>query len=307
MTNYNRIIFLTIPAFVYLIFIIFSDTEKIFLNIYFLKWEYFLTFIGFWSLGVVARIVRWHLFMRSITTKIPFRKNILFYLSGFSMLMTPGRVGEIIRSPFIKRDYDISITKTTSLVFVERFYDILSVIIIVGIALVFTDLPKTVLIIPLILISIMILLIFNKKLLIQLITYLRKNKFLKKILPNLDESYEVVFNLFKLKFFLIGIICTLSVVIFEAIGVFYLFKSLEISLDFVLVTAIFHTSNFLAAVSMIPGGFGILEAGLAGLLIVYNISSDIAFSAALLLRIVATGFFSIVGLVCLKKISKTSK
>lgn len=304
MSKYNKLIFLTIPVFVYLLFIIFSDGEQILKNLFQIKTEFFLLFVGFWSLGVVFRVIRWHIFMNNITTKIPFRRNTIYFLSGFSMLLTPGRMGEIIRSPFIKRDYDIPVTKTATIVFVERFYDLLAVIIIVAFALTFVNLPKTLLLVPIAIISIMIILIVNKQLLLKFMMKLNSIKILNNKVPNVEESFELISKLLKSKNLVIGLSTTLGVVIVEAIGVFFLLKSFDTTLDFLTLTAIFHISNFIAAASMIPGGLGVLEGGFSGLLILYEIPNTIAISAAVLLRIIATGLFSIIGLVCLKFLSK---
>ncbi len=307
MKSYNKIFFLTIPIIAYLIFIFLYDAENIIKNIFNVKIENYLIFIGFWSLGVVTRIFRWHIFMSSIKPEIPFRKNILYFLSGFAMLLSPGRMGEVIRSPIIKRDYGVSISKTSSIVFVERFYDLLAVITFIAIVLPFTKINLLVLIFPLSIISIMILLIINKKLLIKFTKRLETVRFLQKMIPNVEESFETIFSLIKLRFFVVGMITTLSVVIFETLAISSLLTSVNVNLNFQDVGVIFHTSNFLASISFIPAGFGVLEGGLSGLLILYNVPNDIALTIPILIRPVATALFTIIGVICLKIILKTPK
>ena len=96
MKNYHKLFFIIIPVFIYLIFIIFIDSQKIMENLLTLKVEYYLIFIGFWSLGVLSRIIRWHIYMKKIEPKISFMRNALYFLAGFSMLLSPGRIGEVI-------------------------------------------------------------------------------------------------------------------------------------------------------------------------------------------------------------------
>jgi len=307
MKSYNKIFFLTIPIIAYLIFIFLYDAENIIKNIFNVKIENYLIFIGFWSLGVVTRIFRWHIFMSSIKPEIPFRKNILYFLSGFAMLLSPGRMGEVIRSPIIKRDYGVSISKTSSIVFVERFYDLLAVITFIAIVLPFTQIDLIVLIFPLAIISIMVLLIINKKLFIKLTKRLETVRIVQKIIPNVEESFETIFSLIKLRFFVVGMITTLSVVIFETLAISSLLTSVNVNLNFQDVGVIFHTSNFLASISFIPAGFGVLEGGLSGLLILYNVPNDIALTIPILIRPVATVLFTIIGVICLKIILKTPK
>lgn len=305
MKQYRKFLLFLIPIVIYLVFIVYSDGQKILYNIVQLRINLFLTFVAFWSLAVVCRIIRWHVFMRKITHDIPFFKNVIYYLSGYSMLLSPGRVGEIIKSPFIKRDYGISISKTASIVFVERFYDILASITIISVAISFTTLPKTILVIPTSVIAIMITIMISKKLFTNITLRLSKIKITRNVIPNVDESFEVIFTLIKSRFFFNGMGLTMCVVFFEAVSVYYLLGSLGTTFDFATLTAIFHISNFLAAASMIPGGFGILEGGFSGMLILYKISIDTSFSASVLLRLVATGLFTIIGLVSLRIVSRT--
>ena len=302
----NKIIYITIPVIIYLIIIFFSNGEKIIQNLSNLKLNYFLLFVGFWSLAVIPRIFRWNLFVGTITNKIHFSRNALYFLSGFSLLLSPGRMGEIIRAPFLKRDYEIPISRALSITIVERFYDLLASIIIISVALFFTNLPKTILIVPATTILIMIIIISNKKIFLKIAAKLQKIKYMKNIISNLDESFDTIFTLLKPKYFVIATSMTLSVVFFEAVGIFYLLKSLSTYVDFPTITAIFHISNFLGAVSMLPAGLGIQEGGFSGLLVLYKVPNDVAFSASLLFRVIATGMFTLVGLISLRIISKSS-
>ena len=45
--------------------------------------------------------------MRMIGTG--FGRSALYFLSGFSRLLSPGRVGELVRAPLIKRDCGVPI------------------------------------------------------------------------------------------------------------------------------------------------------------------------------------------------------
>ena len=90
----------------------------------------------------------------------------------------------------------------------------------------------------------------------------------------------------------------------EAVAVYYVLQSLGVTLDFITLTAIFHTSSFIAAASMIPAGIGVWEGGFVGLLILYEVPEHVAISASILIRMIAIGLFSIIGLICLRMISK---
>ena len=147
---------------IYIIFLFFSDVEKTISTLVSIDMKYLLGGIGLWLVGGFLRVLRWHFFLKRITTEIPFIRSSLYFLSGFAFILSPARVGEMLRSPFIKRDYNIPISKTAPIVLVERFYDLLAVTAIIAIGLFFTKIDKTVVLIPLGIIALIILLIKNK-------------------------------------------------------------------------------------------------------------------------------------------------
>jgi uncharacterized protein (TIRG00374 family) len=55
---------------------------------------------------------------------------------------------------------------------------------------------------------------------------------------------------------------------------------------------------------MIPAGIGIFEGGLVGLFVLYNLKYEVAFAVTVLIRIVSTGLFTVIGLVALRLVSK---
>ena len=289
---------------IYVVFLIFSDIEKtysIFISID--KTSLFIG-IGFWLVGIIPRLLRWNFFLNNITKIIPFKQSSLYFLSGFAFILSPARAGEIIRSPFIKRDYGISISKTASIVLVERFYDILAITILVSIGIIFSDFEKMVVILPLGLVCAILVIFRSKTLLKKTLKKLSKIKIFSKILPDVDESYDVISSLIKTKFFLLGISTSIFVGFMEVLGVYFFIIGLGGSINFNDLLVIFHSANFVAGVSMIPGGIGVFEGGLVGLLVLYKIEYEVALSVTVLVRIVSTGVFSAIGLICLRFVSQ---
>jgi len=207
----KTIIVIIILISVYIVFLVFADIEKTYTTIISIDKTLLVIGIGFWFLGIIPRLLRWHVFLNNVTKVIPFKQSSLYFLSGFAFILSPGRAGEIIRSPFIKRDYGISISKTASIVFVERFYDILAITILISIGILFSDFEKMVIILPVSLVCALLIIIRSKKLLLKILKKLSKIKFFNKMLPDVDESYDVIFNLIKTKFFLIGIFTSVFV------------------------------------------------------------------------------------------------
>lgn len=303
--NFSKtILVIVILVFIYVVFLVFSDFEKVVTSINEIDKKNFLLAIGIWAVGIGLRIVKWHFFLRRITNLIPFRKSMLYYLAGYAFLLSPGGVGEIIRSPFIMRDYGISISKTAPIVLVDRFYHLLAVTVIIGVGIIFSGFEKSTIVLPLGFVVTILLIIWNKPLFSRVLLKLSKIKFFKKTVPNVDESFEVIFNLMKARFFLVGTAISITYSILEAISVYLLIIGLSGNINFMDLIVIYHVSNFASAVSLIPGGIGVMEGGLVGLLVLFTIKYEIALSVVVLFRLISTAIFSMIGVISLRIISK---
>jgi uncharacterized protein (TIRG00374 family) len=72
------------------------------------------------------------------------------------------------------------------------------------------------------------------------------------------------------------------------------------TLDYLKVLAIYTTSALLGAVSLIPGGVGIAEGTIAGLLTLEGIDISIALVLSVVIRIFTFWFVVVVGFISLK-------
>ncbi len=296
-------ILIIILIIIYAAFILSSDVSKISQNIMTMNLLNLLFAIIFWVCGNLIKVVRWHVFMKSIDDKIPFKKNFQYYLAGFAFVLTPGRMGEILRSPYIKRDYGISISKTSAIVFIERFYDILGMTIILSIGLALIDFDKTILLIPIGMIIFIVIILTNKKYLLKLLNRMSKMKRFKNITSNFEELYDTSISLMKTKFFLIGTSVSIITYSLYSVAVYSLIVGLGGVIKLEEIFVILPTSMFVAAISLIPAGIGVFDGGMIGLLLLYQVPLDIAVSTNLLIRLMGIGLISTIGIISLKIIS----
>lgn len=289
---------------IYLGFIFTSDITKIQNNIQKIEISDLILIIGLWSIANLVRTFRWHFFLKEIDNKVPFRSNIIYYLSGFAFALSPGRMGEIIRSPYLKKNYNISISKSVSIVFVERFYDLLGIIILLTIGLIFVEFDRTIILVPISLIIISLIVFRNKFLFSKILEKLSKIKQLKNIQSSYEESYDSVLKLIKAKFIILGIATSTATYFFQALAVYLIILSLSGIITIEKVFVIYPTSMFASAITLIPGGIGVFEGGMVGLLSIYGLDYEIAVTTLILIRIIGLGLFSVIGMICLRRISK---
>jgi len=287
-----------------IIFILSSDVTKIQDNLKNMKFSYFILAIVLLVASNLVRVFRWHIFLKEIDNKVPFKANVVYYLAGFAFVLSPGRIGEVVRSPYLKRDYGIPISKTAPIVFVERFYDLLGVILVASAGLIFIEFEKTVLVFPLTLVFVIIVIFKNKRLLFGLFSKLSKIKFFKNIKTDFEESYNSVLKITKTKFLVLGISISTVTYLLQAISTYFLILGLNSFISLEEIFVVFSLSQIIAGLSLIPGGVGVFEGGLIGLFVLFDIPYDVAVTTTVLHRLIGTGLFTAIGMICLKIISK---
>jgi len=78
------------------------------------------------------RGLRWHFFARALGLETGLIQNLRHFLGGFAMSVTPGRVGELVRMRWIRRETGWAIEHTAPLVLVDRASDLAAMALILA-------------------------------------------------------------------------------------------------------------------------------------------------------------------------------
>lgn len=83
------------------------------------------------------RGVRWHLFSNRLGLPTTLMQDLRHFLGGFAMSVTPGRVGELIRMRWLRRETGWAVERTAPLVLMDRASDLAAMALILagGVAL----------------------------------------------------------------------------------------------------------------------------------------------------------------------------
>ncbi|WP_292021889.1 lysylphosphatidylglycerol synthase transmembrane domain-containing protein [Maritimibacter sp. UBA3975] len=100
-------------------------------------WQ-FLALLALSLVNYLLRGLRWHLFASRLGLGLGPVANFLHFLGGFAMSVTPGRVGELVRMRWIRRETGWTFERTAPLVLVDRASDLAAMGLILGIALAFS-------------------------------------------------------------------------------------------------------------------------------------------------------------------------
>ena len=305
--NKKFFIFLISIIAIYATFLILSDFSKLSEKIIDFKIEYLPVILILAPLGWLALYYRWVLLLRNLNYNLPHKKNFQIFLSGFALSVTPGKVGELLKSQLLKDSFGIPRKITAPVILVERLYNAVGIVIVSSFGIWFFDFSGIVILITTCILVVIFVSLRIKKLFLILIQKISKIKFLSKFSDSFSDSYDVVNTSIKPKIFIISSLLSVVYWILESIAVYFILRSFGIDfLELYNVIPAYATSIILGVASFMPAGLGVVEGTLVGLLSIQGLAISTAITLTIFIRIFTIWYSVIVGFVALKLVDAFS-
>ena len=298
----NRIIWVIIASVgLYGVFLFFSDFNIISKQISNFKYEFLPLILLLVSISWTPLLVRWQILLKKNDINIPIKKSFLLFLGGMSMSITPGHVGELIKSQLIKTIYNIPRTKTAPIIFVEKFYDLTGAIIASIIGIIILGMDASLILISVSILIVIIFLIYYRPIFEFILKRVTKTKFFSKYSENISDSYEIVRNSTTPQISSISFGLSILYWIIISVAVHFILLSFGIeSISILKTISIYSSSVIIGAISFIPGGLGITEGSLIGLFSLEGIDISLALVLGVMIRILTMWYSVSIGFICLK-------
>ena len=94
----------------------------------------FAALLGLSLVNYGLRGARWHLFCRRLGLPTGFVANMRHFLGGFAMSVTPGRLGELVRMRWIRRETRWPFERSAPLMLVDRASDLAAMGLLLGVS-----------------------------------------------------------------------------------------------------------------------------------------------------------------------------
>ncbi|MCV0393507.1 MAG: flippase-like domain-containing protein [Nitrosopumilus sp.] len=296
--------FIIVLVFVlfYTAFIVYSDFDDFVKSISLFKIEYLFPVFGLFLLGKFIKSIRQFFLLKTANISISFKKNILLYMSGLSMTVTPGSSGEVIKSYFLKKKFRYDLSKSIPVFILEKFYDLTSVIIIISFTLFFIQSIEIFILISFMIIILTLVYSFTKSKSVFLFISRKLNKinFFKKYILIFDESNHLFQLLTSKKNLAQNLFFTILSMIADAIAILFIFQGFNVDLSIIFTTFVAFSSYLLGIITFLPGGIGITEISFVSLLTDKGIELSLATSIMVMSRLIGTWFLTIVGFISTK-------
>ena len=291
-----------ISALFYTIFTLITDIQKISNEFASIDIFYIPLILGFHFLAMGIRSIRQKVFFDSLNIKLSTKQNIKLYFAGMSLMVTPGGSGELIKNRILKEKFGHSYTKTIPVLLAEKYHNMLSVIPILFFFLLFKESYEILIITSIIAVILfcIFLIVKNQKLCLNTMSKIPRKWILKEIPDNTSSFYDSLLILFKGKTLFSGLSIGIIAWLADAVAVYFCFLAFDLNFDFIYTTLTNFAPMIVGTILFIPGGLGVLELGMTGLLLQSGIMISTASALVLFIRFMITWSSVIVGIFALK-------
>ena len=253
------------------------------------------------SVSWIPVIIKWHFLLKNCQIEIPLAKSVAVFLSGMFFDITPGQIGALMKSQILKTRSNIPRTKTAPIVLVEKVYDLIGAIVASIIGIIILGIHHHLIIIGILVLSTIFFFMYYRPASELFFKRIIKTKFFSKRVDNISEFNKIIQKSTNPKVATICILLAVTYWFIISIAVYYTLIAFDINiLDYLEVLAIYTTSILLGAISLIPGGIGIAEGSIAGLLTLNGIDVSTALILSVMIRILTLWYSVAVGFIALK-------
>ena len=298
----NRIYVVIIATIsLYFIFLVISDLGEVYAQLNKMDTNYLPIILLLIPLCWIVLFTRWNLLLKNSNIHVPVKDNLKIYLSGFALSITPGKVGELIKSQLLKNKFGIPREKTAPIVLVEQLYNIIGIIGVSILGLWYFEFGAHIILIAASLLVIILILISSKRLFEKFLTLLSRIKFLSQYTSAFSNSYDVLRKSTRGWVVVYASALSIAFWLIESVIAYFVLLSFGVNhIEFLSVITTYTSSIILGVASFLPLGIGVVEGSLAGFFTLQGVDVSIALTLVIFIRIFTRWIAVSVGFVSLK-------
>lgn len=286
-------------------------------------------FILFLSLANYAfRVVKWDFYLDRLDIRIPRLSSALIFFSGFIMAITPGKMGEVLKSLLLYERHGVPVTRSAPAVFMERLTDVIALLFICasGVAFAMMGGPGTAaagsasgsavpggfdggqltaLAAVAVLTLALVAALSNQRLIMALLKFMERFAFIKKHIIHVESLFEAArVILMPWPLFYATFLSILAWAL-ECYSLYYIIAVISPATLAPLPLLIYCSfayafSTIIGALAMLPGGLFVTEGGMALLLVkLVKVETSRAVAATFMVRAATLWFALIIGMAAL--------
>ena len=260
-------------------------------------WTGWAIILGLSLLNYALRFMRWDFYLRRLDCRVPVGRNLSAYLAGFGFTTTPGKVGEAIRSVYLK-PYGVTYSQSLAAFFVERLVDMLAMIVVASLAAYAFESMRWLVVLTLVLTLALLPLVHSRRL--PGVLSRQSARFgsakLSAAAGHFTAMLQSSASLLKSAPLYAGFGLGLIAWAAEGYALFVVLDLMGADVPVMLAAGIYGVSILAGVVSFVPGGLGGTEMVMGSLLALAGVPAPVAVSAVIICRVATLWFAVAIGL-----------
>ena len=302
----NRVILSLLFALVVFVTLAFyADAPRLLAAFEKFDWQFLPLALGVTLLNYLLRFARWHYYLAVLDIKnIARRDSFLIFLSGFSLTMTPGKLGELLKSLLLKSKCNTPLSYSAPIIAIERITDALGMVILAAAGLAFFPQFGIGALAAIIIITVIFVIAVQQRALAEKIFVAgTRVRLLARFVNVARNLYESAYLLLQFKPLVIAIGIAVAAWFAECVAFFFVLQGIGLTPSPLLLlqaTFIYAAASLFGAAMMTPGGLGATEGGMALLLEqIVAVARESAVAATLIVRLCTLWFAVLLGVIAL--------
>jgi uncharacterized protein (TIRG00374 family) len=287
---------------IYVAFSIWADARSVGRALASFHWLIALAALGLASLNYLVRFGRWHYYLKVLGLKVPVGHSLLVFLGGFSLTVTPGKLGEVVKAFLLRESHGIPAARTAPIVVDERFTDLVGLLLLACVGIFSFKADPRFLIVASILIGFGLLVVSVESIAAFFLRLSSHVPFVCKVTPKLEEAYRTTAELLRPRPLILGVLLSVVSWFFECTAFWAVVHGFAgASVDIQAATFIYASMTVAGALSFLPGGLGVTEAGMLAMLgqLATGCNRSVAAAATFVTRLCTLWFAVLVGIAAL--------
>jgi glycosyltransferase 2 family protein len=254
--------------------------------------------LGLVLLSYAGRFLRWLYYLKLLKVSVPLLTNAAIFAAGLSMTISPGKLGEVLKSVFVRQASGAPVARTAPAVVAERATDGTGMVAWGFLGAFALGLPVSVMVAFLVVAAVGIAVLRSKRLSLLAERALFRLPLLNRLAPHLGDFHASSNELLSSRPLVVGTVISFLSWGLECLAVYLCAVGLSTDMSFLLVVFVFAVSSLIGVLSMLPGGIGAVEAGLYGQFVtVAGLPAGTAAALTMIIRLATLWFATLVGIV----------
>lgn len=280
----------------------FTDVRQLASRLEGFRWSAFAAALALAFANYAIRFVRWQMYLRRQAVSVPQRDSALIFGAGLSLAITPGKLGELVKSYLLRALHDVPATRTAPIVVAERVTDLLALLVLSVIGVAAYGIARTLVLAAAALVTVGLVLLASPRPTRALIELATQPAIVRRFRAPALELYGNLATLCRPSTLAAATALAVPAWGCECVGFALIanaFPGAHIALGLAFV--IYAATTIAGALSFLPGGLGVTEGAMTMLLVSGSAGLDrgAALDATLLTRLATLWFAVLLGLGCL--------